>query len=148
MADFTAREQLMLELINRARMDPAGEAKRYGISLNEGLSSGTISSSASQVLAGNDQLGFAADKHEQWMFANNLFSHNESTGSQVYGVSPFDRMHTAGYGYSAAGESIAWSGSTGSIDPTQTLMQLHRNLFVDAGVAGRGHRLNIVNAGW
>ena len=60
MANLTAREQLMLELINRARMDPAGEAKRYGISLNEGPPSTTISSAAKQVLAGNDQLAKAA----------------------------------------------------------------------------------------
>ncbi len=36
MADATAREQLILEMINRARMDPEGEAARYGISLNPG----------------------------------------------------------------------------------------------------------------
>ena len=47
MADFTAREQYMLELINRARLDPKGEASRYGISLNEGVSSGNTISSAS-----------------------------------------------------------------------------------------------------
>ena len=30
MSDMTPQEQLMLELINRARMDPNGEAKRFG----------------------------------------------------------------------------------------------------------------------
>ena len=63
MAGFTAHEQLMLELINRARLDPAGEAARYGIALNEGLASGTISSTPKQVLAGNEQLGAAAVRH-------------------------------------------------------------------------------------
>ena len=43
MAANTPQEQLMLELINRARMDPAGEAARQGISLNQGLAAGTIS---------------------------------------------------------------------------------------------------------
>ena len=40
MADATAREQLMLELVNRARLDPLGEARRFGIDLNQGLGSG------------------------------------------------------------------------------------------------------------
>ncbi len=33
MANMTAREQLMLELINRARMDPRGEADRLDVTL-------------------------------------------------------------------------------------------------------------------
>ena len=38
----TALEQMLLELINRARLDPAAEAARFGIDLNEGLAPGTI----------------------------------------------------------------------------------------------------------
>ncbi len=52
MANFTPQEQLMLELINRARMNPAGEAARYGIALNEGLPSNPISTAPKEVLAG------------------------------------------------------------------------------------------------
>ena len=37
MALQTDYEQLMLELVNRARLDPEGEAERYGIDLNENL---------------------------------------------------------------------------------------------------------------
>jgi hypothetical protein len=33
----TAQEQLFLELVNRARMDPLGEAARFGCDLNAGL---------------------------------------------------------------------------------------------------------------
>jgi hypothetical protein len=36
MADPTAQEILDWALINRARLDPAGEAALYGIDLNEG----------------------------------------------------------------------------------------------------------------
>ena len=54
MSDMTPQEQLMLELINRARMDPNGEAKRFGIKLNEGVDGkDTISAKPKQVLAGN-----------------------------------------------------------------------------------------------
>lgn len=146
MANFTAREQLMLELINRARMDPAGEAKRYGISLNEGLSSGTISSSAKQVLAGNDQLHAAAIRHSNWMIDNDVFAHFEGAAGSTY-YSPFDRIKVAGYtGYSTAGENLSYRGTTGTPDYTQTIIDMQRDLFVDAGISGRGHRLNLMSA--
>ena len=58
-------------------------------------------------------------------------------------------MGAAGYAFVAPwswGENIAWSGQTGSNpDVMATTAQLHRNLFVDSGIAGRGHRLNILN---
>ena len=56
MAEMTAQEQLILELINRARMNPLGEAQRFGIDLNAGLAAGTISAAAKQVLAANPLL--------------------------------------------------------------------------------------------
>jgi Ca2+-binding RTX toxin-like protein len=150
MANMTPREQLMLELINRARMDPAAEAARFGISLNEGVSSGnTISASPKQVLAGNDSLAFAADKHSNWMIQNDVFSHNETTGSTgFYGTTPFNRMNTAGYDFTTAGENIAFRGTTasaGSAQQTQWILDQHRDLFVDAGYPGRGHRVNILS---
>src|SRR5688572_9324797 len=37
MAQPTATEQYFLELVNRARANPAGEAARFGIGLNDGL---------------------------------------------------------------------------------------------------------------
>ena len=54
--DFTAHDQLMLELVNRARMAPLEEAQRYGIDLNEGFDEGTISSEPTQPLAPNQIL--------------------------------------------------------------------------------------------
>jgi len=146
-ANLTAREQLMLELINRARMDPAGEARRYGIELNEGLASGTLTSSPKQVLAGSDALGKAADKHSKWM-AWNSFSHDENSGTPYfYGKGPDDRMARAGYD-----DLRAWAENIGSrsghgLNQTQLIYDMHRDLFVDAGQFGRGHRVNILDAG-
>jgi len=147
MANLTAREQLMLELINRARMDPAGEAKRYGIGLNEGVSSqNTISSSAKQVLAGNDRLGTAADKHSSWMIGNDDLDHYEQFGTPgYYAYSPFDRMTKAGYAWSAAGENVAYVTSSGALNLTKSISDMHRNFFVDLNYPGRGHRLNILS---
>ncbi|MEI2806662.1 MAG: calcium-binding protein [Albidovulum sp.] len=72
---LSAEEQYMLELINRARLDPDAEAQRQGIDLNDGLAAGTISSTAKGVLAPNVDLEFAAETHTSWMLANDTYGH-------------------------------------------------------------------------
>jgi hypothetical protein len=140
MAEPTAQEVLMMELINRARLDPAGEAARYGIDLNEGLAQGTINTISKQPLAWSDALFTSADQHSQAMISSNYFAHNDpNTGS-----TPQSRANAAGYSGSV-GENIAWRGSTGPIDATSMIFAEHQDLFVDNGVAGRGHRLNILD---
>lgn len=141
MAELTPFEQLLLELINRARLDPAGEAARHGVSLNAGLAAGTISASAKDPLAGNDLLADAARAHSTWMLAADLFSHAGAGGS-----SPTQRMVDAGYvlsGAWATGENIAWVGTTGAVDIEAFTEQIHRNLFRSAG-----HRENMLEAGF
>lgn len=149
MSDMTPQEQLMLELINRARMDPTGEAKRFGISLNEGVANGDkISKAPKQVLAGNDDLLEAANSHSDWMLDNDKFQHEE-TGGGGTGREPGDRMTAAGYNFSGnwdLGENISWVGSPGAIDATEMIIAQHKSLFVDKNVGGRGHRLNILNS--
>src|SRR5437899_3174618 len=71
-------EQYLVELVNRGRADPAAEATRYGIALNEGLTAGTISTAAKQPLAINPNITDAARKHSQWMIDNDVFAHNET----------------------------------------------------------------------
>jgi len=141
----TAVEQYLVELINRGRADPAGEAARFGIALNEGLAAGTISTSPKQPLAIDPYLTDAARRHAQWMIDTDTFSHTGSGGSN-----PGARMASAGYSFAGSygwSENIAWSGSAPSVpDPTTTALQLHRNLFVDEGIAGRGHRINLMAA--
>jgi len=139
MAELSAQEVLMLELINRARLDPAGEAARYGINLNEGVAPGTISTVSKQPLAWATPLVDAAEAHSQSMINNDYFAHNDPTT----GSTPQSRANAAGYGGSV-GENIAWRGSTGQIDATAMIFAQHQDLFVDSGVAGRGHRLNIL----
>ena len=148
MAANTAQEQLMLELINRARMDPVGEAARQGISLNQGLAAGTISTAPKQVLAMNDQLVVAADNHSKWMLQYDIFSHQESGSHPTFftGVNPNNRMATAGYIFAgpayAYGENISWTGIfPGPINLTSAIIAQHRSLFLSPG-----HRTNILNA--
>jgi serralysin len=140
----TAQDQLMLELVNRARANPQAEADRLlSGNLNEGLASGTISTAAKQPLAFNLNLNAAAEGHSQWMLDTDVFSHTGANGS-----SPWTRITNAGYTYSGAGENLAWKGTTGTVNFTQFVIDNHNNLFVDAGVPGRGHRTNLMNASY
>jgi Ca2+-binding RTX toxin-like protein len=138
MADPTAFEQYVLELINRARANPAAEAARLGIDLNQGLSPGTISAATKQPLAMNPLLLDAALGHGAWMLATDTFSHTGAGGS-----SPGDRMDDAGYVFSGSwtwGENIAirWGGVSLN---AATAQALHDQLFLSAG-----HRENLMNA--
>lgn len=133
---LTAAEQYLLELINRARLDPAGEAARYGIDMNAGIAAGTISTASKQVLAPNALLENAAIGHSQWMLAADVFSHTGRGGSQ-----PWDRAAQAGYGWSGIAENISWRGSTGTLDLNAAIASHHQGLFLST----TGHRQNMLN---
>lgn len=145
MSAGTPQEQLMLELVNRARMDPLAEAARLGIDLNQGLTAGTISAAPKQVLAMNAFLQKSADNHSAWMLTHDRFSHtaDPALAAGWTGASPGDRMAAAGYTFSGSwawGENIAWRGTTGTLDPTSSIVKQHESLFLSAG-----HRVNILN---
>lgn len=138
MAALTVYDQLMLELINRARLNPLAEAQRQGIDLNQGLAAGTLNGTAKQPLAPNLLLNSAASDHSLWMLAHDVFSHTGAGGSD-----PGQRMTAAGYAFTGSwswGENIAWTGSTGSISLSTASVQLHNNLFHSAL-----HRENILD---
>ncbi len=136
-----AREQYMLELINRARMNPAGEAARYGISLNKDLAPGTLNGAPKQVLAGNLYLSTSADNHSGFMLSHDQFAHQA-----IGDGDPGTRMASAGYSFTGSytwGENIAWSGTSGNGSTAfydDQLLAEHGNLFKSSG-----HRENILN---
>src|SRR5262245_55053283 len=141
MAELTAHEQLLLELINRARLDPVGEATRYGIDLNQGLAPGTISGTPKPPLAPNANLATAAQNHSQWMLDTDNFSHTGAGGSD-----PGDRMIGAGYLFSGSwswGENISWRGTTGTLNLTNNILSHHEGLFESPG-----HRENMLDGGF
>lgn len=77
------------------------------------------------------------------MLDRNFFAHTNPDSA-----SPFDRIHAAGYTYSTAGENLAFTATTAALtaeDINIAVAGLHENLFVDAGVTGRGHRVNMLN---
>ncbi len=139
--DPTWYEQLMLELVNRARADPGAEAGRLGIDLNQDLEPGTIQDTPKQPLAAHPLLIQAARDHSQWMLDNNDFSHIGADGS-----SAADRISAAGYPLSGSwsvGENIAWGGTQGTLDVLSYTIARHEGLFLSPG-----HRVNICNDGF
>ena len=144
MAQPTNQNQLMLELINRARLNPQAEADRLlSGNLNEGLSPGTLPTTAVQPLAWNELLSDAAIGHTDDMFARDFFAHDSpSPNSTTIG----DRATAAGYNWStvsdsSVGENIATTVSTGSQDLTTETIAHSDNLFISPS-----HRTNILNA--
>ncbi|MBS1301750.1 CAP domain-containing protein [Loktanella sp. SALINAS62] len=133
---LNSNEQYLLELINRARLDPAAEAERQGLDLNAGLKAGTIGTDARQALAPNAMLEDAAEGHSVWMLENDSFSHGGQNGSNGG-----DRMRAEGYdftGHWSWRENLAWRGVTGtSIDVGAAILAHHEGLF-----GSETHRVN------
>ncbi len=136
----TESEQVHLEAINRTRLDPFGEAARFGIYLFEGVPKGAISGAPVQPLTFNATLLKVARDHSADMIARQYFSHFSPEGA-----SPFDRMTSAGYNFESAGENIASVRSQGPLVEFDQVLNMHANLFIDAGIEGRGHRVNILD---
>jgi len=140
----TDRDQYMMELINRARLNPQSEADRYlDGNLNEGLRPGTITTEPKQPLAWNLNLQKAALDHGNWMLDNDIFSHGGEGGS-----GPIDRFEAAGYqwrGTIRAGENLAWDGTNGTPDYELYVRRNNMWLFKDTPVPSRGHRLDMMN---
>jgi hypothetical protein len=138
--NLTALEQLSLERVNRARLKPFAEAALHGLDLNEGVPiADQISTAPKQAVAVNATLTQTAREHSQDMLARNYFEHNTPEG-----ITPFQRIQAAGYPFTAAGENLAWRGTTGILDQAQTIEQEHVDLFVDSGIIGRGHRTTML----
>lgn len=132
---ISAAEQYMIELINRARLNPEAEATRYNLPLNAGLPAGTIGSEALEVLAPDYQLEQAALDHSQWMLDNDTFSHTGAGNSD-----PGDRITAAGYDFTGSWswrENLAWSGTTGALDTGAAIDGHHEGLY-----RSEGHREN------
>jgi hypothetical protein len=131
---MTDREQLLLELINRARANPEAEAARLGIDLNEGLQPGTITSVPKQPLVPDQILVDVARAHSQDMLDRDYFEHNTLGTTRM----AQDRAKSAGY-TGAIGENICWGGNTRGIDENQHVYDRH-----DVLVRSVQHRRNIM----
>ena len=119
-------EQLVIELINRARANPAAEAVRLGIDLNAGLQPGTISTAPKPPLAPHQILIDVAAAHSQDMIDRDFFDHVNPDGKN-----PGARIAAAGYSARSWGENIAIHGGAA---------EAHDLLFTSAG-----HRVNMLS---
>jgi Ca2+-binding RTX toxin-like protein len=144
-----AQEQYLLELINRARLDPSAELARYNAavatgaysgallaSLNDGLAPNAIGTAALQPLAANENLNNAAVGHSQHMLTVDLFDHQGIGDGDIE-----TRATAAGYNSTLLGENISWSGTTGSVNQLQAIEGHQFGLFRSAG-----HRSNLHNS--
>lgn len=138
--DPTPAEQVHLEVINRARANPQAEADRLGIGLLAGVPAGKIDGNPQPPLTLNATLSEVARTHSQDMVARDYFSHFTPEG-----LKPSERITAAGYGYQAMGENIANLFNTETLEAVNSSLQMHDNLFIDEGIAGRGHRVNILS---
>lgn len=154
MVEPTALEQLMLELVNRARADPAAELARFNArndpatsgwadlgSLDDGLAPGTIGAGPKQPLALVPTLRDAALGHSRAMIDLDFFDHTAPDGR-----TPSQRGLDAGWSSGAAawtfGENIAFAGHVlaGYAEAESTLVLHHEGLFYSPG-----HRQNLMS---
>ena len=139
----SAAEQLMIELINRARLDPGAEAARQGIDLNEGLAAGTIGTTPLQAVAPSDLLQASAEAHSLWMLTTGNFSHYGPGNS-----TPEDRMEAAGYDFGSRwawgwGENIAYWRDSGAADAGTAILDHFDRLY-----ASPSHRTATFGTGY
>lgn len=133
---LTDSEQYMLELINRARANPAAEATRYGIGLNDGVPpANAISTSPKQPLAPQQQLATAAALHSQDMLDRDFFDHT-TLGS---GTSFDERITNQGYIWNLVAENIGYAAKTITASQTVYIDEIHEGL-----IKSPGHRENIM----
>ena len=130
---LTAEEQLMVELVNRARLDPLEEVDR----LDEGLASG-IPARSVQALAVIDELSDAARGHSEDMDNRDFFDHVNPDND-----GPGARAIDAGYGSGFVGENIGWIGSTFQPDAQFRTESHHENLW-----ESDGHQRNLMDDDW
>ena len=154
----TADEQYLLELINEARLDPVGDARRYIASfdpigsqdkdVDQALKFFNVDGSAllqalsqlpqAQPVAFDDALTNAALAHDARMIADDRQEHQLPGEADVGG-----RISAAGYDWRTYGENI-YAYSDGVLDA-------HAGFMVDWGPgtggmqAGAGHRTNILD---
>lgn len=132
----TADEQFVLEIINRARANPAVEGARLAIpgGITEGLTAGEMADVGPRPpLAMNSRLLLIARAHSLDMWTRIFFDHRNPDG-----LWPDDRATAAGYPWNLLGENIA----TGTNHTAEMLGDI---LMIDAGYLGRGHRKNLLD---
>ena len=127
-ATLTDSEQYMLELINRARANPAAEATRVGIGLNDGLPAGTISTAAKQPLAPQQQLIDTSGAHSFDLLKYDYFSRT----TEYLGITFSQRITNAGYIWLSVEENIRFSAKMIEASQKVYMDEIHEALLRSA----------------
>lgn len=131
-------QQITLELVNGARVNPEAEAARRGVGLNEGLAShSSISPSPKQPLAPGSRLMLAATRHSQDMIDRDYFAH-DARDPAPNGKTSSDRASNVDSGPSVY-ENIAMMPLNGRTE-WESVFESHVGLFK----SNAGHRENML----
>ena len=104
---MTDADQFLLELVNRARLDPVGELSFHSSvgDLNQGISPPSLTATPRQPLTSVQELVDAAGLHSEDMLVGNFFSHFSLNGDN-----PRDRAEDAGYSnFRTVSENLNWA---------------------------------------
>lgn len=138
---ITGAEQYLIELINRARLDPQAEADRnvdLAGDINRFNTGADLGNHSRAPLAMNDALSNAAAGHSQHMIAVNGFAHSgigDGTAQSRANDAGYDPTDNTPY----VGENISRRGSSGQIDLNNAIDSHHNGL-----VKSFGHWNNIL----
>jgi hypothetical protein len=153
---LSASEQFFLEQLNRARLNPKGEAERFDIGLNDPDptdESGqtleqTLTKDVRQPLAENTNLSTASGIHSQAYLDGHVLTTGPNAGHEWNdGTTPADRAEAAGFGSRFVGENLAFGATTAAFSSEQAILQgpsgigHHQGLFYSVT-----HRPNLLNA--
>lgn len=131
-AGLSAEEQLVVELVNRARLDPRGENARQEDGFAEG-----VTTAPKEALAVNRDLSDAAEGHSQDMVDRDFFSHTNPDGQSASA-----RAMEEGFP-GGAGENIGFIGGFSVNDPQGRVQSHHDNLW-----ESDGHQQNFMSTSY
>ena len=149
-------EQYLLQKLNRARLDPAGEGQRlaawlrntsegravvsqYGTNPDQ-VASDLAAFPAVSPLAFDASLLSAAQAHSDDLTAHNNVPANGDAHAGYDGSTAYSRDQEAGYAGNCVGENVSLGGAT-------NLDAIHAGLLVDWGNPGLGHRRTRLGSG-
>ncbi len=119
------QEQLLLELINRARLDPLAEAARLGLDQTQTDLFVSLGTDAVQPLAANEFLVRASVDHSVDMLTRNFFGHVNPDGDS------FDvRAFHAGFDFNLLAENLDMLTGTTGLDQA-TIQLLHDQMILN-----------------
>ncbi len=137
--EMSPMDQLVLELINRARRDPGAEARRLGLPQSVINQMSQIPPGSLQPLAPNQFLNNASLQHSTNMIVHDFFSHIDQNDEN------FDeRAFEEGFDASIIAENIDYvltgGGMLTNAQRTQLINDLHRRLL--SNTVSRSHILD------